>query len=66
MKPCTFCGRTHRLALVPHKAIWQGTCGFCGAMGPYGQSPQDALDKWNIRQDATGCQDGSLNQEAKR
>ncbi len=48
LRPCPFCGSL-AVALVGSFV----RCGNCGAVGPYGLTPQEAAARWNDRVDAT-------------
>lgn len=47
MKPCPFCGSE---SVVVRKQIEPSSwvsCLICGALGPDGKTPEDAIVKWN-------------------
>lgn len=44
LKPCPFCG-SPGVAVVGSFV----RCGSCGAVGPYGYTDLEAIDRWNAR-----------------
>jgi Lar family restriction alleviation protein len=47
LKPCPFCGGL-QLVMMPYEPYYQ-ECLDCGASGPWGKSPEEAVALWNKR-----------------
>jgi Lar family restriction alleviation protein len=49
---CPFCGGEPEDDIAKQGMVWYVFCGWCGCGGPSGNSPSQAIQKWNERGNA--------------